>query len=323
MNFLGKLFWLTLNHISENSVKFDKYKGMKFCLPIIFLIAFFLISCAQYREQVVGKPALNESVDARPFVPATVFPLSGPEKERIVPSTIPTARTTTTTTVASLTLPSSPQMQSSSVENAQSSALESGMIIPTIYYLPVIYNDLMYCLPSNKVPVVDTRGQILTKICSTHYKDCALQGSCVVIEKDQRIRISVSSVRLGVTTFSRVAESTCPNGQTGAGICVDPFHSIAADLSIYKLGDVIFVPAIAGIKLPDESQHSGYFIVRDTGSAIKGKGRFDFYTGYYGLNHPKNVFVKYQLGDKNTRLPYYKVVDTIAQKVRSSRNFPR
>jgi hypothetical protein len=104
---------------------------------------------------------------------------------------------------------------------------------------------------------------------------------------------------------------------------VDPFRSVAADLNLYKLGDVIFLPALVGAKLPDQTTHDGYFIVRDAGAAIRKKGRFDFYTGYYSATDPKNSLLGFGLGDKTTRIPYYKVSESIAALVRVGRAYPK
>lgn len=36
--------------------------------------------------------------------------------------------------------------------------------------------------------------------------------------------------------------------------------------------------------------HPGFLIVQDTGGAIKGKNRFDFFTGSYSMKDPGNPF---------------------------------
>ena len=60
-------------------------------------------------------------------------------------------------------------------------------------------------------------------------------------------------------------------------MCLDPYYSVAADLDIYKLGTVVYVPSFVGVLLPSGVNHDGYFVVRDSGSSIKGYGRFDFF----------------------------------------------
>lgn len=88
---------------------------------------------------------------------------------------------------------------------------------------------------------------------------------------------------------------TAANGQRsakGAGGCLTPFFSVAGDSSQYNLGDIIYIPDIAKSKIsvPGASHHPGYFMVQDRGGAIKGSGRFDFFTGTYGSDDAKNPF---------------------------------
>lgn len=59
-----------------------------------------------------------------------------------------------------------------------------------------------------------------------------------------------------------------------------PCRTLAADNSHYKIGTVIYIPAFQGKICPQNDKPiDGCFIVGDTGSAIKGKGRFDIFTG--------------------------------------------
>lgn len=78
----------------------------------------------------------------------------------------------------------------------------------------------------------------------------------------------------------------------GAGGCLTAFFSVAADLRHYRVGDIIYMPDIyeGDLTVPSGKRHPGFFIVQDTGGAIKGAGRFDFYTGTAGLNDSRNIF---------------------------------
>lgn len=96
---------------------------------------------------------------------------------------------------------------------------------------------------------------------------------------------------------SRMGETLPPNcAARGAAGCLTPFFSIAADMRIYPAGSLIFVQELAGrlVKMPPPSnrtiRHPGYFIVQDQGSAIKGAGRFDFFTGAFSPKHEDNAF---------------------------------
>lgn len=79
-----------------------------------------------------------------------------------------------------------------------------------------------------------------------------------------------------------------------AGTCLIPYVSIAVDPDYHNMGDYIAMPEMKGKKvtLADGRvlTHPGYFRVDDTGGAINGRTRFDFYTGTLGLGEKKNSF---------------------------------
>lgn len=79
-----------------------------------------------------------------------------------------------------------------------------------------------------------------------------------------------------------------------AGTCLIPYVSIAVDPDYHNMGDYIAMPEMKGKKvtLADGRvlTHPGYFRVDDTGRAINGRTRFDFYTGSLGLKQSKNTF---------------------------------
>lgn len=61
---------------------------------------------------------------------------------------------------------------------------------------------------------------------------------------------------------------------------LDPCRTVAADQRKYPSGTVVYIPAMEGKLCPQTGQEvDGCFIVGDVGAAIKGKGRFDFFTG--------------------------------------------
>lgn len=61
---------------------------------------------------------------------------------------------------------------------------------------------------------------------------------------------------------------------------LDPCRTLAADVSLYPIGTVIYIPSMEGKICPQNNQPvDGCFIVGDVGEAIKGQGRFDLFTG--------------------------------------------
>lgn len=79
--------------------------------------------------------------------------------------------------------------------------------------------------------------------------------------------------------------NSCNTTTTSAsGQCLLSYFSIAADpRSGWRMGDIIYMRSLADqeITLPSgrRVRHPGFLIVHDTGGAIKGPNRFDFFIG--------------------------------------------
>lgn len=80
----------------------------------------------------------------------------------------------------------------------------------------------------------------------------------------------------------------CKTGRGSAGTCIIPFISIAADDDFNRAGTIISMPALHGkmIKLPNGKikPHPGFFLIEDTGGAVKGRNKFDFFVGNPDVN---------------------------------------
>ncbi|MGE3757740.1 MAG: 3D domain-containing protein, partial [Pseudobdellovibrionaceae bacterium] len=199
---------------------------------------------------------------------------------------------------------------------------ESGTVRPTVYYFPIIEETPKSCTDSSKRSLLDKNGDALAKVCPETYRACALQGTCMIVRGKNKKSFNVAGRDI-VQRFMEMKEGECPYGYGVKNICLDPFYTIAADLSIYKPGDVIYMPSLREVDLPNGEKHSGYFVVRDTGNNIKGKGRFDFFTGFLNWRDVQNPFSKIGLASKNTKLEYFKVPEDIAQSILQSRAYPK
>ncbi len=197
------------------------------------------------------------------------------------------------------------------IQTLKSDLGRAQLLKPTVYYLPS--NDTS---PFRSCRADDTRsfkakkgqtilsGKTEIKVCSKFYYAVQMQGSGLVRTRDNRqYLINYVGAEDGVPRFKIIDRDVCPYGLGMANLCLQPFVSIAADRNRYKLGDVIYVPEVfnAKITLPDGNLHQGYFIVTDTGAAITGVGRFDFYTGPMHYSDPANPFVKIGLQSKANR----------------------
>lgn len=152
------------------------------------------------------------------------------------------------------------------VANAGSNRCTNNIVKSSVYFVPHVRD---YC----KTP----------EPCKAFKKEVKLQGSGT-LPGNKLLTYSGKTINLG----------DCDTAFGASGKCLIPFISIAADPKFYRMGDVIEIPSMKGkkITMPNGSTmtHPGYFIVHDTGGAIKGENRFDFFTGSFQYTDPENAF---------------------------------
>ena len=196
-------------------------------------------------------------------------------------------------------------------------------ITPTIYYVPQFDLTQQSCDQISQKKIKNRNGDVLFSVCAEIYNSCLLQGTCEIRNEKERAIINVADVVNSEYRFKKVDDKICRYGFGGGReICLDPFHSVAADLSIYKFGQVIYIPDVVGLVLPDGSKHDGYFIIRDSGGAIKGYGRFDFFTGFLSNNKSKNPFAQIGFSGKETHVLYYVITGEETARILKKRSFP-
>lgn len=199
------------------------------------------------------------------------------------------------------------------------------LITPTVYYIPVYDQSSLSC--ADKKPMRDNKGKTIATVCKNVFDSCLMQGTCQIRQGSEATLVNVASVIQNERRFAILKNSVCAfgtgstKGQSSKVTCLDPYYSVAADLSIYSVGDVIYVPSVVGMAMPDGSIHDGYFIVRDSGSAIRGFGRFDFFTGF-SLNRSESPLVHLGFADKQTNVPYFVVSGDQAAQILKKRNYP-
>ncbi|AHI06906.1 hypothetical protein BDW_12030 [Bdellovibrio bacteriovorus W] len=197
-----------------------------------------------------------------------------------------------------------------------------GVLKPTVYYFAVINEDTNGCSKDQKRTLYGAGGKKLLEICSKTMSACSLQGSCGIIQDGKLHTYNIIGKFNGQERYFEVDEEKCPFGYGVKSSCLDPFYTLAADLAIYKPGEVIYIPSIVGLELPDGSKHDGYFVIRDQGRAIKGRGRFDFFSGYMSWYDSQNPFKKVGLGNVKTNIPYFRISGRTAKKVLNERAYP-
>lgn len=196
---------------------------------------------------------------------------------------------------------------------------------PTIYYKPVIKVNLSSCSESDVMSMLSPENKILVKMCSTDLRRCLLEGACYVSDDLFPLRLFnyISRNDKGEPQFKQVDLKTCPYGLGIRNTCLDPYFTVAADLKFYKLGDVIFVPLLVGVVMPDGQSHDGYFVVRDAGAAIKGPSRFDFYTGLTKPFDPQNPFYKLGFMNKENAVVFRKATEEETRMILKKTRYPK
>jgi 3D (Asp-Asp-Asp) domain-containing protein len=194
---------------------------------------------------------------------------------------------------------------------------------PTIYYKPTIYLDKTTC-NNEIIDMISPEGAILISLCGRDHRNCLMQGACFVFDEEGRFR-SFNYYARGaddVPRFKEVSLNKCPFGFGVRNSCLDPYYTVAADLTIYKPGDVIFVPKLVGVILPTGETHDGFFIVRDRGAAILGPFRFDFFTGFEGIRDMKNIFARLGFGNKKNSFDFRMATPEEALTIRNRQGYP-
>lgn len=208
-------------------------------------------------------------------------------------------------------------------------------LTPTLYYIPVYNLDQNYQCDKgdNKKPVLGSNQKPLQpaiEMCRADRKNCTMQGSCAVVINKKRMMLHYFDLVQSQTNsqkmeplFKLAELGECPYGRGPGNVCLEPFYTLAADPVFYKSGDVIYIPALKGLFLPNGDIHDGFMVVRDQGGQIKGQDRFDFFTGFFHHEAESNPFTSIKLADKNTQLQYAKVIDpVIKKKILARRAYP-
>jgi len=195
-------------------------------------------------------------------------------------------------------VPGSPQQTKPIYSNQPRPAIsQAGSLSPTVYYVPKIQADGARSAGCGLASAGDWQ------ICETAFRDCLLQGSCFIgMGESWRY-----FMRAGKAEALRArSPGRCRFG-VGFGACLIPNVSVAADLSVHKIGDMIYVPDLDGRNVPYIGKHDGFLVVHDKGGSIIGENRFDIFTGHKGLKDPDNALARWGYGEKTRAFSFVKL----------------
>jgi 3D (Asp-Asp-Asp) domain-containing protein len=107
-----------------------------------------------------------------------------------------------------------------------------------------------------------------------------IQGSCIVGGYLYNAGGGPSGTRYERAAISFIFGQGSGRNDYNRTNALFPCRTVAADLTQYKIGTVLFIPALKGRTCPQNGQPvDGCFIVGDKGGAIRGQGRFDMFGG--------------------------------------------
>lgn len=205
-------------------------------------------------------------------------------------------------------------------------AASAETLIPGVHSIKILPEaGIEGCASDQVTPVLDAHDSAIVQLCHRSYKACLLDGGCEVVTASGKVMISFEKydAQKGHSYFSKVDTDRCPYGLGVQEVCIDPYFSVSADRTQAKLGDVIFVPALVGVKLPTGETHNGYLIVRDFADGNTGsvRGVMDIQVGPVAIDS-SNILSQMGFEHARRHFEYRLVTGTEAQNVLKNRNFP-
>ncbi len=157
---------------------------------------------------------------------------------------------------------------------------------------------------SERTNILTPRGTKIARVCSRFAAVLAMEGTGILSSANGGHTVNWAS------NYRYKVMKKCKYGLGVKGLCLLPFHTIAADNKVHRAGDIIYIPFVkqANITLPDGSIHSGLFQVRDTGGAFQGVGakRVDLFV--HTQNDQENIFLKKNIHKPNS-FQAFKLID--------------
>lgn len=222
-------------------------------------------------------------------------------------------------------------MASATSDNSARTTIEGADgLTPGLYFLPIINVKNLSCDSADIRSIQNSAKRTIARLCHSDYKTCVKQGVCL-LQESAGLRMINFPTRRGSTpsSISDKMKRECPYGLGVKDVCLDPYYTIAADLKFYKLGDVVFIPSVRGLKLPNGDVHEGYFVVRDSASKTATLDKksadkyFDFFIGFDSDADSDNAFKKLGLSNRKNHFKFQAVPDDVAAQVRRKRGYPK
>lgn len=193
---------------------------------------------------------------------------------------------------------------------------QANCLRPTLYFKPIAERAPYANCGRKQMLTIhddDTGRSFGMKLCPRFIQDAKIQGQATITINGARRVINVSGRESNV--WKLVPQKRCSYGYGVRNLCLIPFVSVAADLDHHDPGDVLFVKALKGTKVPHPYKkdewwtHDGYVVVTDRGGSISGANRFDFFIGTSDWQSSKFPWRPEQLRSANPGLGQFSLSD--------------
>jgi 3D (Asp-Asp-Asp) domain-containing protein len=145
-----------------------------------------------------------------------------------------------------------------------------GEFRPTIYR---IVDEAEWPAAEATVPLLTRDGRLIARVAPAFKQRLDTEGSARL--RDGRVVNLHEKVEGG---WRYLAVEDAPFGLGAQGYKLIPYRTVAVDPKRIKLGSVLYVPALAGIRLPSGEVHDGFVFAHDIGQGITGN-RIDIFVG--------------------------------------------
>src|SRR6266498_104174 len=145
-----------------------------------------------------------------------------------------------------------------------------GEFLPTVYR---IVNEADWPVGEDSVPLLTRDGRLIARVPPAFKQRLDVEGSARL--RDGRV-VNLHEKAEGEWRY--VVAHEAPFGLGAPGYKLVPYRTAAVDPKRIKLGSVLYVPALAGVRLPSGETHDGFVFAHDIGQGITGN-RIDFFVG--------------------------------------------
>lgn len=146
-----------------------------------------------------------------------------------------------------------------------------GEFTPTAYR---ILSEAEWPVGEETEPLLTRDGRLIARVTRAFKQQLDTEGSARL--RDGRVVNFHEKVQGG---WRYLVAHDAPFGLGAPGYRLIPYRTVAVDPKRIKLGSVLYVPALVGVRLPSGEAHDGFVFAHDIGQGITGN-RIDLFVGF-------------------------------------------